>query len=634
MSWVTVIWSAGMGVCLILALMHFLIWFRDRKSWSSFCFPVIALGIVCMGFCELSLMLTDSPDEFLRLVRIGHVLFGVTVAASLLFVHLDFGTGRSWLLLLALGLRTAAVTANLVTDGSLHFISIQSLEKIRFLGESISIVNEATENPWVRLGQLAALVQIAYVIDASTRLWRRGGGLNRHRALSIGGSTVLLFLVGFVLVGSISAGALRAPILVSFPFFGMVLAIGYDMSSNLIRTAQLAKELEANERRLALAGAAGRIAFWEWDLKNDRIWFSKDGWAVFGIEPASEVNFERFMVHVHEDDRSRLEETVRESVEKTGAYSAEFRLVATEGGRPRWLSATGKVEKNNRGEPVLFRGFSIDVSRRKDAESQAAQQRRELTHLSRVGTLGALSGALAHELNQPLAAILSNAQVGRRRLGAEPPDLAEMDEILHDIVDDTKRAGNIVHGMRAMFAKDAPVDLQAVDLNGVVADSLKLLHSEIIARKTRIEFTPLPTLPPITASFIELQQVFINLIVNSLDAISGQSAGVSALPPCIRIIVSDTPDGIMFEVADNGPGIPLENLEHLFEPFFSTKSPGKGLGLGLSISRGIVERYGGKLIAVPPEDGCGAVFRIAFPPPSADAKVAACDHGVDADTPH
>lgn len=146
---------------------------------------------------------------------------------------------------------------------------------------------------------------------------------------------------------------------------------------------------------------------------------------------------------------------------------------------------------------------------------------------------------MTHELNQPLAAILSNAQVGRRRLGAEPPGLAEMDEILHDIVDDAKRAGGIVHGMRAMFTKDA----------------------------------------------------------------------------------------------DNGPGIPPENLEQLFEPFFSTKSAGKGLGLGLSISRGIVERHGGELIAVPPEDGRGAVFRLTFPPPVTVAKVVACDQGGNAHTP-
>ncbi len=618
MNWVTAVWSAGMGICLILAMMHFLIWFRDRGSWSSLCFPFIALGIIGMGICELQVMLTDSPERFVQGVRYGHVFFGVVVFASLLFIHLDFGTGRSWLLLLALGLRAAAVSANLSTEGSLHFISIQSLEKIRFLGESVSIAGEVTQNPWVRLGQLASVVQIAYVSDASIRLWRSGGRAHKHRAAWIGGSTVMLFLVSFGLVGLISAGVLKAPILISFPFFGMVMAISYEMSNNLIRTARLATELEANERRLALAGAVGRIVFWEWDLKNDHIWISNDGWAVFGIEPIGTVNFERFMKHVHEDDRSRLQETVHESVAKTGEFSAEFRLVANEGARPRWLAALGKVEKNTNGDPVLFRGFSIDVSRRKDAETQAAQQRRELTHLSRVGTLGALSGALAHELNQPLAAILSNAQVGQR-LGSEPADLAELNEILRDIADDAKRADGIVHGMRAMFAKDAPADLQEVDLNSIVTDSLKLLNSEIIARKTHIEFTPVPTLPTVTASFIELQQVFINLIVNSLDALSGQGSGVSKQSPRIRIHLSESSDSIVLEIADNGPGIPPENLDHLFEPFFSTKPAGKGLGLGLSISRGIVERYGGKLIAAPPADGCGAVFRIVFAPPAGNA---------------
>jgi len=177
------------------------------------------------------------------------------------------------------------------------------------------------------------------------------------------------------------------------------------------------------------------------------------------------------------------------------------------------------------------------------------------------------------------------------------------------------------------------VDLQAVDLNAVVADSLKLLNSEIIARKVRIEFAPLPSLPPITASFIELQQVFINLIVNSLDALSGQNGGRQLEPSCIDIRLSDNSDGITLEVADNGPGILSEHLEHLFEPFFSTKSAGKGLGLGLSISRGIVERYGGKLISVKPDGAPGAVFRIIFPKPASSAKVAACDHGSDGDTP-
>ena len=417
MSWITVIWSASMGACLVLALMHLLIWCRDCRSLANLVFPVIALGIIAMGACELDLMRTSSPERYAATVRIWHLAYGITVAASLVFVHHTFGTGRTWLLLTALGLRAAAVAANYTTGSSLHFLSIEELDSALFLGEPVSVVKEAVENPWVRLGQFAAIVQIGYVADASLRLWRKGGQVNRLRAFWIGGSILLLFLLAMVIAGLISAGVLRAPMLVSFPFFGMVIAISYDMSRDLQRTALLVKELESSERRLALAGSAGRLAFWEWDLKKDRIWISPDGWTVFGIAPTAELGFGKFMEHVHEDDRARLERIVREAIGGSATHGAEFR-VRPSGGHARWLSASGRVEKNEAGEPVLFRGISLEVTARKEAEAEAARQRLELAHLARASTLGALSATLAHELNQPLAAILSNAQVGSRRLAS------------------------------------------------------------------------------------------------------------------------------------------------------------------------------------------------------------------------
>lgn len=623
MSWITAIWSAGMGACLVLALMHLLVWWRDWRSLENLFFPLIALGIVGIGSCELAMMRSESPEAALGAIRLGHLFYGFVVPASLLFVHFLFGTGRLWLLLLAVVLRTAAVAANYATGPSLHFLSIETLEQVSFLGEAVSVVGKAVENPWVRLGQVAALAQVVYVADASLRLWRRGEEAGRHRALWIGGSTVLLFLVAMALVGLISAGVLRAPMLASFPFFGMVLAISYEMSRDLQRTARLAKELESSERRLALAGSAGRLAFWEWDLKRDRIWISEDGWAVFGISPTEHLGFERFMEQVHEEDRAGLVEVVRESVEKTGTYAAEFRV-----GRPgeaiRWLSALGRVERSPAGEPLLFRGFSIDVTSRKRAEAETAQQRRELAHLSRVRTLGALSGTLAHELNQPLAAILSNAQVARRRIGLDPPDLGEMDEILSDIVDDTKRAGGIVHGMRAMFSKDVAPELTPIDLNAVVLESLALLHGEIVARKAKVDFVAEPGLPPVMGRLVELQQVVVNLVLNGLDACLAEGApGDGTEAPHLRLRTGHSAEGVALEVADNGPGIPPEHFPRLFEPFFSTKSDSGGLGLGLSIARGIVERLGGTLDAIPSEAGGGAVFRILLP--DADAESSACE---------
>jgi signal transduction histidine kinase len=181
-------------------------------------------------------------------------------------------------------------------------------------------------------------------------------------------------------------------------------------------------------------------------------------------------------------------------------------------------------------------------------------------------------------------------------------------------------------GMRAMFTKDSPVELQPVDLNAVVADSLKLLHGEIITRGTAVEFDPRPSLPPVMASRVELQQVVINLVLNSLEALATRVPAEPVEPPRVRIRLFATADGICLEVADNGPGIPAANLASVFEPFFSTKSGANGLGLGLSISRGIVERCGGKLEAVPPQDGRGTVFRITLPASAGGRQALTCEN--------
>jgi len=613
MDWIAVVWLASIGACLVLALMHLLVWCRDWRSLANLCFPLIALGIVGLGASEIALMRTSSPSEFLEIVRLGHLIFGITVAASLLFVHFSFGTGRNWLLFAALALRAAAVVANYTTGGSLHFRSIEELGVIRFLGEWVHVVVAAEENPWVRLGQIAAAFQIAYVTDASVRLWRRRGAGDRHHALWIGGSTVLLFLIAMILVGLISSKAIRAPILVSFPFFGMVLAISYDMSRNLQRSARLAADLEASERRLALAGSAGQLAFWEWDLKRDRIWLSPDGWPLIGLEARDLLSFTDFLANVHEDDRPRLKDQVERGIEPVEGFEAEFR-VRNGGSSFRWLSALGRIEVSQAGEATVFRGCLTDITARKEAENDAEKQRRELAHLSRVSTLGALSGVLAHELNQPLAAILSNAQTGCRLIGSQALDLSELREILNDIVDDTKRAGAIIHSMRGMFSKDAPPELVPIDLNLVVGESLSLLNGEIVARKGKVDFAQTHPTPLVMGRFVDLQQVVVNLMLNGLDACSsglGEQEGGGAPRLWIRIV--RTTGAVILEVADNGPGIDPEARGRLFEPFFSTKSSKGGLGLGLSISRDIVERLGGTLELSPLSGSGGAIFQIWLP---------------------
>jgi two-component system sensor kinase FixL len=257
-------------------------------------------------------------------------------------------------------------------------------------------------------------------------------------------------------------------------------------------------------------------------------------------------------------------------------------------------------------EGALVLVVIIDITERKQSERELTLQRQELAHLSRVSMLGELAGTIAHELNQPLAAILSNSQVGSRMFESAQPDMVEMKAILEDIAADAKRAGGVIHGMRAMFKKEVITGTQPVDMNDAVNQVLGLLHSELMVRKTKVGLHLASSLPFVNAGRVEIQQVLINLILNSLDAMKSAGNGEAKID-----ISTEHRDGqVIVSVHDNGPGISAEIQKRLFEAFSTTK-PG-GLGLGLAISHGIVKRFGGQLTGENYPDG-GAIFRTMLP---------------------
>jgi C4-dicarboxylate-specific signal transduction histidine kinase len=239
------------------------------------------------------------------------------------------------------------------------------------------------------------------------------------------------------------------------------------------------------------------------------------------------------------------------------------------------------------------------------------QRRKEVTHLTRVAILGELSGALAHELNQPLTAILSNAQAAQRLLARAPIDLAELGEILKDIVTDDIRAGEVIARLRALLRKEE-ANLQPLDLNEVTTEVLALARSELIERHVAVSTRLAPGLPRARGDRVQLQQVMLNLLLNACEA-------MSANEPAKRILTASTVrDGeglLLVAIADRGSGIPPDAADRLFEPFFTTKP--HGLGLGLSICRSIIAAHGGRLWADNNPDG-GATFTFALPTQNGD----------------
>jgi len=248
----------------------------------------------------------------------------------------------------------------------------------------------------------------------------------------------------------------------------------------------------------------------------------------------------------------------------------------------------------------------VDITERKRAETELRRNREELAHAARVTTMGELAASLAHELNQPLMAILSNAQAGQRFLAAGSTDIEEIRDILRDIVRDDNRASQVIRRMRALSRKET-LEFTAIDLPQLVREILLLVHSDAVLRKVRVSVEASPDLPPGRGDRVQLQQVLLNLLLNAFDAIKQRPSGER------EVLVKFALDGgrmVQTSIRDSGAGVARENLNTIFQPFFTTKRD--GLGMGLSISRSIIEAHGGRLWAENNPDR-GATFFFTVP---------------------
>ena len=243
---------------------------------------------------------------------------------------------------------------------------------------------------------------------------------------------------------------------------------------------------------------------------------------------------------------------------------------------------------------------------RRWAEQDAREQRRELAHLTRVATLGELSGALAHELNQPLTAILSNAQAAQRLLAKEPVNLPEVRDALQEIANEDLRAGAVIQRLRAMLRKDTK-ELEPLDLSEIAWEVLILAHSDLITRQVSVATRLAPGLPPVRGDRVQLQQVLLNLILNACEAMSATAPGERRL----TLATAHEAEGVHLSIEDRGAGIPPGAKDRIFEPFFTTKA--HGLGLGLPICRSLLAEHGGRLWATDGEQG-GTTFHVLLPP--------------------
>ena len=362
--------------------------------------------------------------------------------------------------------------------------------------------------------------------------------------------------------------------------------------------------LRVSEERMSLAVESAQLALWDWDVANDRVWMTDEGRKFFGFEPGEPLHYANLAGRVHPDDRAVRATAIQHALATGGSYEAEYRIILPDGS-VRWIAARGRSPSPAVNDaPPRILGVSMDITRQKQAGAEAQLQREELAHLSRVATLSALSGSLAHELSQPLTSILSNAQAGQRFMSQDPPDLVELRAILADIVSEDRRAGEIIERLRTMLRR-GEVALQPVSVNESLEELLRLTRSDLIARGVSVSNLTTGDLPPAMTDRVQLQQVLLNLIVNACDAMESN-------PPEDRNLTLTTfiaQNEMRIGVLDCGVGLP-DDVETLFQPFHTTKDG--GLGMGLSICRTLVTSHGGRLWAERRAER-GAAFYVALP---------------------
>ncbi len=363
--------------------------------------------------------------------------------------------------------------------------------------------------------------------------------------------------------------------------------------------------LRESEERMSLAADAANLGMWEWNLNTDEMWSTKMRRALFGLPASGKITFKDLLSLVHIDDRDRIQEALKHAIESGEDYASEYRLVLP-GGGVRWMEARGRCVSGEKGAGTRLIGVSIDITPRKLAEAEALRQREELGHLSRVATMGELTASIAHELNQPLSGITTNASAGQRFIDRGDVDLRELRELLGDIMADGRRAGDVIRGIQSMVKKGASVR-HRVDLNDVVMNVVRMIKPNAMLHSCEVQTLLESNLPPIEADPIQLQQVLINLVINALDAM--RNTPVSRR----KIVIATERNGdgtICTSVRDYGTGIPEEARDRLFNHFFTTKA--EGLGMGLGIVRSIVESHAGT-VAAENVDGGGARFHFTLP---------------------
>ena len=378
----------------------------------------------------------------------------------------------------------------------------------------------------------------------------------------------------------------------------------YGSSTDIEDRKRAEEELRRSEAKLAEAQRVSQTGSFVWNASTGERFGSKEFFRILGFDEPRSVTFEMVLQRAHPEDRAFVEETIDRATRDEKDLDYEHRLLMPDGS-VKYVHVVAHAIRDQ-ADRLEFIGAVVDVTATKQAEEKLHKAQMELAHVTRVTTLGELTASIAHEVNQPLTAVVANADAALRWLNRETPDLAAARRSVEWVIDDSNRANEVIRRVRSL-AKKTDLEKMPLDLNQVVKEAIALVRRELNSHRVSLQAELAPALPGVFGDRIQLQQVIINLLVNGIEAMQS----VTGRPRELAIRSSQDEIGqVRLSVTDCGVGISAEDVNRLFNAFFTTKT--NGLGMGLSICRSIVEAHGGRLSAGG-NDGPGATFQFVLP---------------------
>jgi PAS domain S-box-containing protein len=571
MSWITVLWSMNAAVCLTLAAFYGAVWCKKRDNWMHLLFSCSAVAAAAITVFELWMINAKTVEQYQLLVRWIHVPTWVLTVSFVAFVRLYLQAGRAWMAWSIYSLRTLILILNFILPVGINFETITGIRHFSWIGEAVS-VPVGVANPFGILSQVSLLLFLVFSVDAAITVWRRG---DRRRALLVGGSIIF----GAILachVPLVIWGMIDVPFFLGFTYTAVVVAMGYELSNDMARAADLARELEISERRLHMAVDSVNLGMWEWDFEKDEIWVTRARRAHLGYPASGRITFEDLVSRCHADDRDKVRQAVNDAIQNGKDYQAEFRIVRPDG-NVRWMYSRGRVQVDEGRKPKRLTGISIDITARKEAEVLAREQSCELEKLRQqrtallerevaerarlerevIESCAREQRRIAYDLHdsvgQQLVGIALSAKLLEERLRAGRPVEAEKASAIVRLANETARQARLT--ARSLEGADGVGDLKAA------LESLAMNVSQNCRLKSVVKAngTSSPISAPVSAQLYRIAQEAVR---NAIEHGAAREVLIQLTFGKRDMVLTVQDDGQGFKAKTNGHGMGLRIMRY------------------------------------------------------------------------